>query len=184
MKKMVLAAAAALALSGQAAGVQAATIWLSPTSQTVMVGDPVTLQMFMDFTDEATFGGGVDLFYNDAVLDYVSYTPGGIGMPFYDRAPDELPGELNGIGFGHDNGISGPGLVGTLLFNAVIRGTVDITLATNDLPLGEFYSAVDFERMTVDYLGAQVNAVPLPAAGWLLGSGLLGLVGLRRRQDS
>jgi hypothetical protein len=28
---------------------------------------------------------------------------------------------------------------------------------------------------------AKVNAVPVPAAAWLLGSGLLGLVGIRRR---
>jgi hypothetical protein len=37
------------------------------------------------------------------------------------------------------------------------------------------YSVIDLDR-------ADISAVPLPAALWLLGSGLLGLIGMRKRQ--
>jgi hypothetical protein len=37
------------------------------------------------------------------------------------------------------------------------------------------YSVLDLDR-------AEISAVPLPGALWLLGSGMLGLVGLRRRR--
>jgi len=34
----------------------------------------------------------------------------------------------------------------------------------------------------VAYVGAAINAVPVPAAVWLFGSGLLGLIGIARRK--
>jgi hypothetical protein len=36
--------------------------------------------------------------------------------------------------------------------------------------------------MTLDYVNVQGNAVPIPAAAWLLGSGVLGLVVIKRRR--
>jgi hypothetical protein len=47
---------------------------------------------------------------------------------------------------------------------------------------------IDFEGSQVDMVPAyaamdDLNAVPVPAAVWLLGSGLIGLVGIRRRQS-
>ena len=39
---------------------------------------------------------------------------------------------------------------------------------------------VSFDGTTLSFTG-NVSAVPLPAAAWLLGSGLLGLLGIGRR---
>jgi hypothetical protein len=47
-----------------------------------------------------------------------------------------------------------------------------------------FWASTDFENPVAQFSGAQgadVSPVPVPAAAWLLGSGLIGLAGLRRR---
>lgn len=43
------------------------------------------------------------------------------------------------------------------------------------------FNAGDGYTLTNNSFGVQVSAVPIPAALWLFGSGLLGLVGLRRK---
>ena len=53
-------------------------------------------------------------------------------------------------------------------------------MATNDDPLGGFYSAVTGLEMEVSYEGASVEMVPLPGALWML-IGALGGLGLRAR---
>ena len=40
----------------------------------------------------------------------------------------------------------------------------------------------DFEAAITDKLERELNPVPVPAAVWLFGSGLLGLVGIARRK--
>ena len=46
-------------------------------------------------------------------------------------------------------------------------------VSTNNLPSGVFYDNLVF---------AEVSQVPVPAAVWLFGSGLIGLVGVARRR--
>lgn len=184
MSPRTLSQLAALAMALTSAAANSTSISLSPTLQNVALGDTVSLQLSMDFTDDATLGGGIDLFYDDAVLQFVSFTfDAGLGDDAeLQRQPDVLTGELDALAFGSFAGLSGPSLVGTLLFNTLTGGTVNFTLAQNDTVAGGFYSANSFEAQNVTFNGAAVNvsAVPLPAAGWLLLSGLGLLAGLRR----
>jgi hypothetical protein len=155
---------------------QAATISLNPLSQDVALGNQVSLQLNMDFSSDPTVGGGIDIFFDNTRLSFVSFTFGGsLGDdPSLRRQPDVLTGKLNGLSFNSFSGLSGPSPVGTLIFNTIGIGSTLFTMADNELPAGPFYSALTFDQQTVTYQSASVNitAVPLPSALWLLLSGI------------
>lgn len=76
------------------------------------------------------------------------------------------------------------GLTGTQLMSFIYFGATE-AIDFDALPLATAFSdgkwKVDATTGTVSYVG-QVSAVPVPAAVWLFGSGLLGLVGIGRRR--
>jgi hypothetical protein len=81
-----------------------------------------------------------------------------------------------------------------------IPGTINLTfsdgssLTNHPVSVGDFsgftfstpitsmtFTSSDFPQIDNFYIGAQAAAVPIPPSVWLLGSGLVGLVGLRRK---
>jgi hypothetical protein len=169
-----------------ASSARAASIWLNPVTQTAVIGEQASFELHMDFSSDPTLGGGIDIFYDSTMLQFVSFVfDASLGDDLaVRRDPDVLTGTLNGLAFGKDTGLSGPSIVGVLTFDTLALGTTSLSLADNISPAGGFYSAVTFDPQSVDYQGAEVTIapVPVPAAVWLLLSGMTLIGTLVRRQ--
>lgn len=165
---------------------RAATISLIPSNQNVVLGDQVTLQLLMDFTDDPTLAGGLDIFFDSSRLSFVSFAFDPLlgDDPAFRRQPDVLLNELNGLAFGNFAGLSGPSPVGILTFNTLLSDptSTSFTMTDNDSPAGPFFSATTSLQQIVTYQGAAVTIVPLPATVWLFSAGLIGFVGLIKKR--
>ena len=201
--KIINTCIAATLLGLTSVSAQAASIWLTPTTQTIGLTGVATLEMYADASDVGGFlAGGLDIFYDNSILTYngdFAFNPDFPTDPFFSRPgengdPDDcavvmapgcsVPGEINGIAFGNFNGLAadGPVLVGTLSFTGINIGISPVTMADNDLPAGAWYATDGSGPLVVDYGSAEINVVPIPAAVWLFGTGLLGLIGVARRR--
>jgi len=74
------------------------------------------------------------------------------------------------------NDLGSGDVYGSRLFSSADNGTT-VSIALNAAALADINAAAGSQFA----LGASVSAVPIPAAFWLLGSGLLGLIGYRRK---
>lgn len=149
-----------------------------------LVGPPTNINGLASF--------GVDVTYDPAAL---SVTPGTVfNMPPLVGGAELTPGSivLSGVNFqALVDGSSGPS--GDLILFGTIELHCDAATGLTDLYLfdpdrgGAFDHIVLFDGTVLDgdLAGgiklAEINQVPIPGAIWLLGSGLLGLIGLRRR---
>ena len=86
--------------------------------------------------------------------------------------------------------MSDAGQVGTFVFNVISTLTGDTVLSLSpDVPANPFTSLAG-QDVTADFFpggvinsNVLINPVPLPAAAWLFGSAILGLVGAARRKQ-
>jgi hypothetical protein len=165
--------------------VYASTISLIPQDATPKLGASVSIDLLMDFSDNPTLGGGLDIIYNATALDFLSFTfdstflgvtdssfscPGAASCPSIDQA-----NTVFNIAFGNFSGLGGPYIVGTLIFNTLTPGTSLLSTAETTGPAGPFVSVFTYQPQSVTYLGTSITTVPIPAAIYLFASGLLGL---------
>ncbi|MEN8762128.1 MAG: VPLPA-CTERM sorting domain-containing protein [Thiogranum sp.] len=162
---------------------EAATVSLIPGSTLTSVGATVTLSIEgSGFTDN-TDGGTFTTTWDPAILQLASFT---IANPPWDVSfvtdSDPNDGLLDSV-FLATSPIGGAGpdfLIGTLTFDVVGDGSTLVSMT--DDPLFGGWVAPGAVPIAVTYQGATVSTVPVPAAVWLFGSGLLGLVGIARRK--
>ncbi len=156
----------------------------------------------MDFSDDPTLGGGFDIIFDPSLVSYVpnSYITDPLLLSDPDFTRDDNPlvtdptkqveiqaDRLAGAAFGNFGGLAGPALVGPLLFTADAAGTAVFSLgASTSTAVGGFSSAITFTEQFPNFIGTTVtiSEVPVPAAVWLFGSGLLGLIGIARRRTA
>lgn len=165
---------------------QAASISLSPSSQNATVGDVVSFDVNVDFSDVATDGGGFRISYDAALLGDADFSYAALPAPIAGTwVIDSTPGLLEGVGF-DANAFQSSTLLGTLSFTVLGAGNTSVDLSDMVDPNWRFLDSSQLNTIDVTYsgatLGLTVSEVPVPAALWLMASGLGALgVGLRRR---
>jgi len=168
--------------------VEAATVSLIPSTAMKLPGDTLILDVEgTGFTDNAD-GGSFTTTWDPSVLILKSVS-GGLGVsivnPPWDTQfvtdSDESDGLLDTVSVATSTfGGVGPDFsIATLTFDVIGLGTTTVTMT--DDPLFGGWVAPGTVPIPVTYEGAVVNSVPIPAAVWLFGSGLLGLTGIARR---
>lgn len=164
---------------------EAASVYLSPASQ-VNIYDPnasasentVSVELWMDFTNEPTIGGGIDLdFQGDismGVFTPTSYFTNTADPDFTGHGTADADNDYE-IHFGNFAGLSGVNKLGDISVNLLGPDEGQILLSINTF-YGYFYGT-NFLQQNVDLSGgAEFSAVPAPAGVWLLLTGLAGLV--------
>ena len=162
-----------------------ASIWLEPSSDTVQIGETVNITIFIDFTNEPFLQGTFDVFYDSDNLSYdpdsfayINPPPGPPLVVPYDCSavlpPPSCsqPGELDGIHLSNwDVSWYSSGAVAEFSVIATSVGVAALWMNDHDLPSAGFIG-IDGQPIMVDYLGATITVVPLPAAVWQFIGGL------------
>lgn len=163
----------------------AATItWDSPTTN-VNTNDIFTVNVVGNNFLSNVNGGGVNILWDPTILNVLSISInetvwdfGGFGIST--GTIDNQNGTVDGIMVNTLSNVIGSFDIASIQFQAVGLGTS--TLALTEYVLNPWASGGS--RINPDFVDASVSvetlitAVPVPAAVWLFGSGLIGLVGL------
>lgn len=173
----------------------AATIGLRPAApfQDFMKGDVMVIpEIGYQFDVELFFAlegenispaGGIAGYTVDVVWDHLIGFEDFIMDPLYlmtdvtDRRPEKV--ELAGYNF--MSIITDDHVLGTFKLVCLGPGLTDL------IPVGHFVdpinvALVDGSYLPVGFEALSISQVPIPGAVWLLGSGLVGLIGLKRRK--
>jgi hypothetical protein len=183
-------------LGGISLSANAVSVFLSPSDQTVNVGDSVSVTLMWDFTGNAALGGGTDFAWDPAGLSMTSIVFNGVfgsgpGQfdPAFTRCDNENcsgDGFIDGLATGNFAGLGDPGpiSVATVTFDALAAGIFLIDISEDAGIAGPFISAITFGPYTDLTFGdamITVAGVPLPAAAWLMIGGLGALLSRRRK---
>lgn len=183
MKKMKILFIAALLFSSY---LNAATITWDTTSNSVSESDIFSLDVVGQGFVSNVDGGGIDLTFDSSVLNVLSVTIdelvwdfGGAGINT--GTIDNVAGTVNGIMVNTFSNVTGDFTVATIQFQTIggIGSTSGLTLTEYALnPWASGGSAIN-----PTFVGGNVSVVPVPAAVWLFGSGLIALTSLARRKQ-
>jgi hypothetical protein len=189
--------AAGFMMSGFTAS--ATTISLIPVAQNVPDSTAFSVSIIAGDLPSGTAGGALDISWNaaDMTLDsiYLATTDGADSnggqfsgnwdpvSSFFTGVDSTGPGSISGLYVGSWDGLSGLQAIGQLNFT-LGTGVSNSIISLDAAAIGGSWSSYDIGDFTNTYEGAIINpsAVPVPAALWLFGSGLLGLVGVARRR--
>jgi hypothetical protein len=185
-KARIRALGVAFALIFASGNSLAATIgFSSPMLANVPVNDVAVNQNFtVDITGSgfAELAGGdhVNLGFDSSLLQITSVA---INTSIFDFAPASggpaVGNTWSGIAFDTfvNNPATGNFTIATISFKAVAAGSASLNILG-----GNFFSKS--AALTPSFSSGTVNvtAVPVPAAAWLFGSGLIGLVGVARKR--
>lgn len=182
----------------QGTRLQAAVISFDPGAQSVGLGDPAMVDLRVSgLGDDILTGFEISVSFDDSILDFQSFDFGtgldlfGLGINLEDVVPGgnivtvaELSFDLDAdLMIFQDNDF----VLGTFTFDTLSVGTSPLDVSFASLS-GEYdFFGVPKELGAVSQPGSiTVTApavIPVPAAIWLFGSGIIGLIGFSKRRE-
>ncbi len=180
-----------LILSALPAGAATVDVTFGPqTSGPFAVGETFTLDIVASFyeDDAGTLinqlnGGSVSVAWNPGILllDEVNVNTDITAFGSSDGAIDQVNGSVDTIGFATNINADNEFIIATLSFTAVGAGTSDLILTDPNSNLYVWSSTVNLDDVTPNFTNGTATVVPIPAAGYLMLSGLLLLASRRSR---
>lgn len=187
----VVSLLACLAMTSFMPEVQAAYLSVSPTgSFDAQTATSITYDIFYQVETAESFsfiGWDLDLRYDPAEL--ANWTPSNVlaGSIVATPAPDTLNFNFFSLSPLTDVNLTTPGLyqLASLTFDILspaqlFDGQADFSILSQ-IGTGKGFASLTGLTQLDGAAGADVGAVPIPGAVWLFGSGLAGLIGLRRK---
>jgi hypothetical protein len=140
----------------------AASISMAPAGSNVVIGDQVAIDIFVNFDDDPTLGGGIDILFDQTHLNVLDVVQASVGDPgFTSLGGIANPGgRVASLAFGDFNCVGGGGdiLIATILFEVVgAFSSTDIVMQDNADAAGPFFSCSTFSQQTVDFSGATLS---------------------------
>jgi hypothetical protein len=178
----------ALLIAGQ---VNAATVSLTPSVTSVAVNDAFTLTVQgTDFINDVS-SGSVLVTWDATAMSLTSTladldaSAAANGFPIEFGVNTIVPGQLSAT-YATFGTVAGPTFDFFSMDFVAIPPPSASTLIIEAGLFGDWQDGAGVAITPVTYVGASVNvsAVPVPAAVWLFGSGLIGMVGIARRRKS
>jgi hypothetical protein len=193
--------AAGVLVSGFTAS--AATLFMIPSAQNVGDNTAFVVDIIASGLPDGTSGGAIDVSWNaaDMTLDSIflattdpADSGGGAALGNWDPVSSFFtgvdatgPGSISGLYVGSFDGLSGNQQIAQLNFT-LGAGVSNSLITMAEAAVGGTWAAWDGTNppytFTNTYDGTIINpsVVPVPAALWLFGSGIIGLVGVARRR--
>ncbi|MEO0974481.1 MAG: hypothetical protein AAFX85_15435 [Pseudomonadota bacterium] len=148
-----------------------------------IVGAPVVIDLTLDFTAEPTLGGAVDVTLDPALTGDVSWTYATSNLgddPFFRNPPDITPGRITGITVGSFDGLTGPGVIGSVVLIPTQAASGSVTPGAS--ALSPWVADGTFEIQSPTYTASTLTvsdaaAVPISPMALALGFGALLCIG-------
>jgi len=169
--------------------ISAGTIGWGASSTNVNVSDSFTVDIVGTGFTSNVDGGGVNFAFNSSVLNVTSISINenvwNLGAGINTGTINNVSGVVSGISVNAWDDVLGDFTMASVTFQAIGSGVSSLLISEwgiNPWASGGSLLNPDFAAASVTVAEAPISAVPVPAAVWLFGSGLIGLLGFAKRK--